>query len=179
MPILEELLEAPILKNKELNHDTASFLKNYVPPLLLNQIEASLSHEFGRHIRKTDWSEYADPFVEAEHEQAARLIGYTMATMKNACASIGTQHPIETVARKNDAWVKMECDRLLEELCTGNTDRWESPSKLTGKTKLGETQQKALTPSIVLVANNPYLHPAVKRRILASIKDIIVKTITS
>lgn len=179
MPILEEFLEAPILKNKELTHDTMSLLKNYVPPLLLSQVEASLSHEFGRHVRKTDWKEYADPFVEAEHEQAARLIEYTMATMKNACASIGTRHLIETVARNNDTWVKAECDRLLEELCTGNTDRWESPSKLIGKNQLGEEQQKALAPSIMLVANNPYLHPAVKRRILASIKDILVKTITS
>jgi len=179
MPILEELLEAPVLKSKELNHDTASFLKNYVPPLLLNQIEASLSHELGRHIRRTDWKEFTDPFVDAEYEQAARLLEYTMATMKSACASIGARHPTETVAKSNDTLIKAECDRLLEELCTGNTDRWELPSKLIGKAPLEEEQQKAIAPSIMLVANNPYLHPVIKRRVLASIKDVIMKTITS
>lgn len=94
MPLLEELFEAPVLRKDNLDHDTAAHLKNYRPPALMAQVEASLSSEFGRHLVRTSWAAYDDPLVQNEHEQAARLIGYTLATMGRAVGTTGGPAPL-------------------------------------------------------------------------------------
>lgn len=91
--MLEELFETPVLRKEDLDHDTASHLKNYSPPVLATQVEAALSAEFGRHLVRTDWSAYEDPLVRAEHDQAARLIGYTLATMRRTIGTTGSLTP--------------------------------------------------------------------------------------
>lgn len=212
MPLLEELVETPVLRKNDLDHDTAAQLKNYGPPALMAQVEASLSAEFGRHLVRTDWSTYEDPLMQSEHEQAARLIGYTLATMGRAVGTTGGPAPpiskakreepsgtddtnsvmstkegeeerVETGSTgvKAEAWVKRECDQLLRELETGDTSRWEAAEYLVGRrrwAKLTAAQRDALLPAINMVGRNAHLHPANKRRLLNTIIEIVIKTVS-
>lgn len=181
MPLLEELFELPVLRQGELDHDTSVALKNYTPPTLLHQIEASLSNEFKRHITKTNWSDYKDPIEEFQYEQAARLLHYTLASVRRACAKYPTapSPPPKNISSNNIKWLRQECDLLLVEIRTGKTDRWEDARKLIGPKwrTFGEERQNALLPAILLVSNNPYMHPFTKRRILEEITNVIIKTV--
>jgi hypothetical protein len=179
MPLLEELFEAPILKQDELDHEVATLLKNYVPPTLLPQLEASLSAELGRHIVKTDWDAYRDPLKDAQYEQIARMLQYTLATIRRATGKSGMEKPPASTGSASLKWLQQECDLLVQEMETGNTKRWEEARKLVGPKwrRMSKSQRDALTPSVMLLAKNAYMHPIVKRRILDQISAVIIATI--
>ncbi|PJF17785.1 hypothetical protein PSACC_02397 [Paramicrosporidium saccamoebae] len=177
MPLLEELFEPVVMGS--MDHDTATLMKNYVPPTLRHQLEASLSNEFERHIVRTDWDEYRDPVVEAQYEQAARLLHYTLATTRRAAAKYPQYAPPSDIGVESERWLKVECDLLLKELRSGDTTRWENAKKLVGPkwNKLSEAQQSALEKPVMLLGKNPYLHPLIKRRVLDEITLVIKNTI--
>lgn len=183
MPLLEELTE-PLVLRQDLSNAGAganASLKNYIPPTTTRQIEASLSHEFDRHIVKTDWSTYSDPVVDAECEQAARLLQYTLAAMHDATAKANTDAtlPPEDVGWDADTWIRAECEVLLAEIESGSTERWEDAERLVGEQwpSMSAEQQKALRPAVLLVGKNPHFHPRVKTAILQEIRSVITATI--
>lgn len=179
VPLLEELLEPVVLKQSMMDHDTTTKMKNYAPPVLADQLEASLSHELGRHIVKTDWSCYQDPIVEAQHEQAARLLHYTLSTIRRANSKYPSKTPPSDIGKSSWMWLQKECDLILREVMEGETQRWEDARLLAGAKweRLSETQKGAIQPAILLVGKNPYMHPVVKRRVIQQIALMVTKTI--
>ena len=178
IPLLEELLEPPVLKTHGMDQDAVVSLKDYVPPVLLSQMEASLSAEFRRHIVKTDWRRYEDPMEYSEYEQAARMLELTISTIKGTCSKF-QGHPPANYGTDNEEWLRRECDRMLQEIRTGDTSRWDQVEVMVGKQWdfLSPLQREAVQPAAILLANNPHLHPSVKTRVLREIISVISKTI--
>lgn len=178
IPLLEELFEPPVLKTRGMDQDALATLNNYVPPVLFRHLEASLSAEFRRHIVKTDWSCYEDPVKHSEYEQAARMLQLTLTTIKGTCSKhAGT--PPEDYGVWNETWLRRECDRMLQEIRTGDTSRWDQVALMVGKRwdGLSPAQKEAVQPAATTLANNPHLHPSVKSRVLGEIVNVITKTI--
>jgi hypothetical protein len=178
IPFLEEFIEPPVLRTDEMRAEEAAELKGYVPPLLMSQVEASLTSEFKQPILSTDWSRFEDP--TSSHEQAARLLHYTLAIYGNVGRS-GNQssQDIAKQAELNDSWVREECEKLLAEIKTGDYSRWEKVEELAGEaySQLTTKQQQAVRPAIALLGNNAWLHPRVKKQVIEEICRIVSATL--
>lgn len=178
MPLLEELLEVPVLRTGEMRAESLAEVKGFVPPVLPDQIETCLSAEFDRSILETDWNRYED--VTNSHEQAARLLHYTLAIYSNVGKS-AVQKPeeIKALASGNQEWIKTECQLMLKEIQDGDYSRWEAAEKLLGEMhgKLSEAQRKAVMPALAIIAKNAWLHPKTKAQVLAEICRVVSATV--
>jgi len=173
-PLAEELVEPVVLKAGSLNAELLNTVKDYVPPMLSAHLESSLSDEFGRRIVRTDWSHFQDPLIEAQKEQAARLLEMTLSSLQLALKTI----PSKDLSKLRSEWVERECQRLWNEIQTGETARWEDPALLIrGWDKLSDACKNHVLPAISILAKNPNLHPRAKRLVLREIVTVINATI--
>lgn len=156
--MLEELCELPVMSTASLNAEQLSQVKGVTPPLTSHQVEASLSHEFNRHIVATDWSEYTD--LRSSWQQAARLLHRTLASMPE----------MEDASE----WLKEEATLLEREIQTGDYGRWVN---LLDNRELTEEQRQAAGPAARLLARNPHLHPTIKQQVMDKILSILTTTI--
>lgn len=181
MPAPEELLEVPVLDTATVDHDTHANLKGFIPPVLYHQLEASLSTKFNEHIVKTDWTLYYDPLQAAEEEQAARLLQFTLMSLREMSPGplVSSEQRI-AFRTKLDLWLRNESQILSEEMRSGDTTRWREPEQLIGEKawkEWSEARKGAIKSALNQVVSNPQLHPRVKQKILAGIVEIIEKTI--
>lgn len=176
IPVLEELFEPPVLKTSEMEADALNATKGYVPPVLLSHIEASLTSEFDRPILETQWEKYEDP--TKSEEQAARLIHHTMAVYSGV-ARMATPE-LAKLAKLNEAWIREECDALLEEIRTGDYARWANADALLGPEwsgKLTPTQLQSVKTALVILGKNANMHPKVKQQVADEICKVVSATI--
>jgi len=178
MPLLEEILEPPVLRISEMRAETVAEVKGFVPPVLPSQIEASLCTEFGHTILESNWDRYEDPTTS--YEQAARLIHHTLAIYSNvgkAERQSGTE--VQQIAKMNQEWVRKECELLVEEIKTVNYDRWELAELLAGEqfAKMTAAQKAAVRPAIAIISKNAWLHPRTKGEVVQDICRIVTSTI--
>lgn len=179
MPLLEELVEAPVLRTEELSAEQQAELKGFTPPLLLSQVEASLTHEFGQPILETDWSQYEDPTTS--YEQAARLLHHTLAIYSNVARQEGESGNewVKKLADSNNEWVRKECELLMEEIQSGDYSRWELVDELAGPaiSSLTAKQQQVVRPAIAIISKNAWLHPRSKTQVVDELCRVVSNTV--
>lgn len=174
VPVLEEIFEAPVLRTGDMRAETLAEVRGFVPPVLRSQIEASLTSEFGQPILETPWEKYRDPATS--WEQAARLVHFTMAVYSN----VVKDRKVLEMAAANTEWVEAECQRLYDEIRTGDYSRWESADSLLGEqwaAKLSPAQLLAVKPSLQIISRNASLHPKIKQEVMHEICKIVHSTV--
>jgi hypothetical protein len=181
-PVLEELMQMPILKTEGLRAEVLAELRDFKVPVSRNQVERSLAYEFGGRIlaTATDWSQFEDPL--SGYEEAARCIKTTLAALSNRASKPDKMGKYSLInpsiqdifkqGEENEMWIREECEVMLRELQTGDYSRWMDYDKLVDA-ELTEEQKAMMMPAVEELGANPTIHPKIKREILSHICAVV------
>lgn len=189
-PTADELLRRPILDRARADADTLQDLDAFPVPLLPRQLSEALRREFDEPLTTaTDWSlfpgaERAALESRGDLFRAARLIHETLASRRNRASSATPTGFIPPSRQPSDPaavqkWILAECEALLGEMQSGETERFEDAKNLIPSdvySKMTPEHLKLAEPALNALAKAAKLHPEVKKEVMGHICSVILRS---